>query len=106
MSHTNQTLRSIAGKKSIITKSYAGNEGKIVTCVRFATKDELNSIGFFWYADSPYWVIDRIMTGANGVMHSLAGDFQMTPLQDLNEPEQQVQELYASSPSKVLDEVK
>lgn len=98
-------LRNIAGKKSIITKSYAGNEGKIVTCLRLATKDELNSIGFFWYADSPYWVIDRIMTSADGVMHSLVGDFQMTPLQDLDEPEQQVQELYAPSPNKVLDKV-
>ena len=104
--NTNQTLRNTAGKKSIITKSYAGNEGKIVTCTRLATEEELNTIGGrFPKKYGPYWVMDRPMRAGNGQVHCFAGDKQMTPLQDLDEPEQQVQELYAPSPSEVLDEV-
>lgn len=101
-----QTLRNIAGKKSIIIKSYAGNEGKIVTCIRLATGEELLNNGYFLYVESPYWVIDRVLTGVGGVTDSFIKDSQMTPLQDLDEPEQKVQELYTPSPSKVLDEVK
>lgn len=94
-----RTLRNIAGKKSIITKSYAGNEGKIVTCIRLATEEEiLHAGGFFMDESEHYWVIDRELKATDGTSWCFAGDFQMTPLQDLDEPEQQVQELYAPSP--------
>lgn len=107
-----QTLRNIAGKKSIITKSYAGNEGKIVTCLRLATREE--KIAESDNPDDVYWVTDSLLNTIwvepDGTetpdCTNLYWDDWMTPLQDLNEPEQQVQELYAPSPSKVLDEVK
>lgn len=106
-----QALRNIAGKKSIITKSQAGNEGKIVTCLRLATEEEKKELGRAWNPDS-LWIVDvkvntvSRMLGTQSVQQNCVFDASMTPLQDLNETEQQVQELYAPNPSKVLDEVK
>ena len=107
-----QTRRNIAGKKSIITKSHAGNEGKIVTCIRLATDEEKKELCRDWNPDA-LWIIDtRVNTVARGFEgtynepQNCVFDSSMTPLQELDEPEQQVQELYAPSPSKVLDEVK
>lgn len=99
ITNANQTLRNIAGKKSIITKSYAGNEGKIVTCIRLATEDEVIRA---WFTDTegPVWVVDTLLSAVIGDGEYLAIDACMTPLQDLDEPEQQVQELYAPSPKK------
>lgn len=100
-----QTLRNIAGKKSIITKSYAGNEGKIVTCIRLATEEELYN-ACFSDTEGPVWIVNIPLSTDIGDPEYLAIDAWMTPLQDLDEPEQKVQELYAPRPSKVLDEVK
>jgi len=100
-----QTLRNIAGKKSIITKSYAGNEGKIVTCIRLATEEEVKRENMDWN-NSLVWLVDSSLagvdadTGCEVWSAPFSWDDRMTPLQDLDEPEQQVQELYAPSPKK------
>lgn len=100
-----QALRNIAGKKSIITKSQAGNEGKIVTCLRLATEEEKKELGRAWNPDA-LWIIDvkvntvLRMYGKQSVQQYCAFDASMTPLQDLDESEQQVQELFAPSPKK------
>lgn len=107
-----KTLRNIAGKKSIITKSYAGNEGKIVTCIRLATGEETRKACLLRTNETTVWVVDMKLPLFNRFTQKISEsasfmyDDWMTPLQDLDEPEQQVQELYAPSPSKVLDEVK
>lgn len=105
-----QALRNIAGKKSIITKSQAGNEGKIVTCLRLATEEEKKELGRAWNPDS-LWIVDvKVNTvlrlhGEQSVQQNCVFDASMTPLQDLDESEEQVQELYTPSPSKVFDEI-
>ena len=48
------------GEMAIIVKSRAGNEGKIVTCLRLDTRDP-QALGYNPITEGPHWVIDRLL---------------------------------------------
>ena len=68
------------GDLAIVVKSRAGNEGRIVTCVRLATLAEIEKHGFdiksFW----PVWFIDRDLKNLYG-RSNLMYDAQLRPIQ-------------------------
>jgi hypothetical protein len=47
-----------AGDLAVFIKSYAGNEGKIVTCLRIATTQKLITDKYTFF-DGPVWVLDQ-----------------------------------------------
>jgi hypothetical protein len=71
------------GDLAVIVRSFAGNEGKIVTCIRLATMAE-RAYARFDNALLPgeAWVIDRVVLSANGMRVPLAYDAQLRPLRD------------------------
>jgi hypothetical protein len=64
---------------AIVTKSYAGNDGKAVRCIRLATEMELLA---HWFEDQsgPVWVIDRKLKADNGERIALAFDHCLRPV--------------------------
>lgn len=68
------------GDMAIFVKSFAGNEGKIVTCIRLATYEELIKVDF--YRESPVWVIDQKVPTSRGSFRAFATDENLRPLRD------------------------
>lgn len=69
------------GDLAIIVKSRAGNEGKIVTCLRYATKAEKREHLFVNKQMGPVWVIDRELPNVYGSSH-LVYDSTLRPIRD------------------------
>lgn len=69
------------GDLAIVVKSYAGNEGKIVRCVRY--------IGVVdgWRGDD-YWVVDSILTTNTGLHGPYAPDSFLRPIRDQDGPDE------------------
>lgn len=75
------------GDLAIIVKSRAGNEGKIVTCLRYATKAEKREHLFVNKQMGPVWVIDRNLQNANLLgeingQSNLVYDATLRPIRD------------------------
>lgn len=70
---------------AICVRSYAGNEGKVFTVLRIATREELDA-AWFRYDDGPVWVIDRPVVTTDGTMRSLAVDAYIRPIRPDAEP--------------------
>ena len=51
------TLNCKAGDLAIVVKSFTGNEGKIVRCIRLA--DDADKASFGCLLSKPVWVIDK-----------------------------------------------
>ncbi len=69
------------GDLAVIVKSFAGNEGKIVRCVRLLLNvKQINPEMGIHY--SPAWEIESEVTGYLGDVHSVVGDFQLRPIRD------------------------
>jgi hypothetical protein len=67
------------GEMAIVTRSEFGNNGRIVTCLRLASKkDMLNHFGFF--DTSQVWVTDSTTLWSNYGELFLAKDCILTPL--------------------------
>ena len=66
---------------AIFVKSAAGNEGKIVRCVRLASQADLNSVRFI-DTEGPVWVIDRLLLDNRGRHVALAKDESLRPIRD------------------------
>lgn len=62
------------GCEAIITKSYAGNEGKVVRCLT------LTEVLWAKTGVQPTWVIDRPLVGWRGDVSPMIADCQLTPL--------------------------
>ena len=81
------TLNCKVGDLAIVVRSAAGNEGKIVRCVR------LGNNGFFLSRNNgvvdhgPSWVIDGALVGWRGDLVSKVPDSFLRPIRPLDEPE-------------------
>lgn len=65
------------GDLAVIVKSFAGNEGKIVRCLRLATESEIKEADF---RPMPIWVIDRPLRTTWGFHRALAADEFLRPI--------------------------
>lgn len=70
------------GDLAIFVKSNAGNEGKIVTCLRFATAAECDAYGFNPHFHGPVWFTDKHLFTIYGTVSKLACDEQLRPIRD------------------------
>lgn len=63
------------GDLAVIVRSFAGNDGKIVRCIRFA--------GLISYTDGttePSWYVDCDLKGQDGSPNPLVSDYQLRPI--------------------------
>ena len=63
------------GDLAVIVHSYAGNEGKIVRCLRISEPDFFNPID-----DGPRWLVDKKLTTSNLRRTRTVADSQLRPL--------------------------
>jgi hypothetical protein len=71
------------GDLAIIVKSMAGNEGKIVRCVRLATREEAMSARFGKYPI--VWVLEAPLRTKLGFISALSYDNSLRPIRDSGE---------------------
>jgi len=69
------------GDLAVIVRSRAGNEGRLVTCLRLANKAEADTAGFAQDA-GPIWVVDRQLNTLYGFPATLAHDNNLRPIRD------------------------
>lgn len=84
------------GDLAVVVRSWAGNEGRIVRCVRLATFGEILTAGF---RDVPTWVIDQKMPSRMGFKVHLAEDEKLRPVRDSPGEDETLR--WAEVPSKV-----
>ncbi len=68
------------GDLAIIVRSRAGNEGKVLTCLRLATSSECKSESVAW--SGPVWVTDADIPDTWGETTRLYPDERLRPLRD------------------------
>jgi len=93
------------GDLAVFVRSMAGNEGKIVRCIRLATEDELSRTGFN-QKDGPVWVVDQAMNCTSpGVRLPLGKDRNLRPIRP--QPDDAVDEtlLWLPVPSEKTKEL-
>jgi hypothetical protein len=72
------------GDLAVFIRSDAGNEGRVVTCVRLTAIEELQLLG--WRLDvGPVWVIDQVVLTTHGRLAPLAADSYLFPIRDPGE---------------------
>lgn len=67
------------GDLAVFVRSKAGNEGKIVRCIRLATSEEIDH----WaHTDTkgPVWVVDQMVLRKYGTFAPLALDVNLRPI--------------------------
>jgi len=82
-------MRCKQGDIAMFVRSKCGNEGKVVSCLRLATPDELSRHGFL--ADPSLWVVDvpvRLISKRDGSVHLLpyAHDYNLFPIRPEADP--------------------
>lgn len=70
-------MRCKPGDLAVVVRSYAGNEGKIVRCVRYAGLVNWRHSGRL-----PTWEIDQDLPGFGGHMSPFIADSQLRPIRD------------------------
>ena len=85
------------GDLAVIVKSWAGNEGKIVHCVRLATHLDIARVNFEKNMGA-VWVVDTSLTTERGRQVSLALDCQIRPIRDNDGEDETLQ--WAPVPTK------
>ena len=65
------------GDLAIIVKSVAGNEGKIVRCIRYVGIVEYNDGG-----NDPSWEVDIMLKKLDGLSNKIIADWQLLPIRD------------------------
>jgi len=63
------------GDLAIIIRSYAKNEGKLVTCLRLATLQEQDTANFYNEYLEPAWLVDRKLNSL-----SVSGNAMLPPI--------------------------
>lgn len=69
------------GDLAVIVRSYAGNEGKIVRCVRLSYAPCLLPGGAL-IERCPLWETDAVLLGCSGRSDEFVPDFQLRPIRD------------------------
>jgi hypothetical protein len=70
------------GDLAVVVKSTAGNEGKIVRCVRMHDSETHDLDGWPTFSSGPRWVIDRPLHGLAGRPIYTCPDRFLRPLKD------------------------
>lgn len=70
------------GDMAVIVRSRAGNEGKVLTCLRLATRQQVIAEGFLDWVGRPVWVTDATLACRSGKPTSLYPDDRLRPLRD------------------------
>lgn len=77
------------GDLAVIVRSMAGNEGRIVQCLRIATDAELSEANIYTGLPHPFWVTDKQLPCAfsfgghsSGVSHAFIPDAWLRPIRD------------------------
>lgn len=69
------------GDLAVIVRSEAGNEGKVVTCIRLSAEDVwIDRSGRYYRAAT--WVVDRKLVGADGISSRRIEDALLLPIRD------------------------
>jgi len=72
------------GDLAIVVKSWAGNEGKIVRCIKLDTErsffDNVGPDGVT--PPEPIWIIDIHLRGCDGSFSNYIADSQLRPIRD------------------------
>jgi hypothetical protein len=76
------------GDLAVFVKSSAGNEGRLVTCLRFIGRVPD-------YRGSDYWETDTPVPSWFGDMASIARDSQLRPIRPGGVTDEEVRDLYA-----------
>lgn len=86
------------GELAVIVRSYAGNEGKIVRCLRLASEEEMRHACFplSW---GPAWVLDRMIPTMRGNKAPLAFDAFLRPIRPGEGEDETIQ--WAGKPEQV-----
>jgi hypothetical protein len=71
------------GDLAIFVTSELGNEGRIVKCLRLATRDDMN--GHDLHSEEAAWLIDSSVPCAERVVAPFARDFNLRPIRDPGE---------------------
>ena len=70
------------GDVAVIVRSYAGNEGKIVRCLRLL-KNDMAWVGIDGITEKfPTWEIDRQLKGWKGDTSCYVADYKLRPIRD------------------------
>ena len=69
------------GDLAVFVRSDAGNEGKVVRCLRVATKRELKAQNFVSNC-GPVWLIDQLVNTNCGLLCPLVLDQYLRPIRD------------------------
>ena len=77
------------GDLAVIVRSRAGNEGKIVRCIRLATASEK-----FYFVSGTYWLVDRELSTVFGRLASIARDDWMRPIRPQDDGAQDESKAY------------
>jgi hypothetical protein len=86
------------GDLAVIVRSRAGNEGRFVTCLRLASKDELARAGYWLHIDKPCWILDAAINVTGGGQESIGLDEWMRPIRDNDGEDETLQ--WAPVPTK------
>ena len=69
------------GDLAVMIRSAAGNEGRIVTCLRLASEKEVKETSFRSNLE-PVWIIDSSLRSSCGRSMSMAIDAWLRPIRD------------------------
>ena len=69
------------GDSAVVVRSYAGNYGHFVTCVRLATKEDFLAMGY-GPASSPAWITNETLRNSAGRFCCYVYDDQIRPIRD------------------------
>jgi len=69
------------GDLAIQVRSYAGNEGRVMTCIRLATRDEISKFGFSILLGA-VWLTDQLLVTNHGTQTPLSADSLLRPIRD------------------------
>ncbi len=81
------TLRCRPGDLAVIVRSYAGNDGVTVTCLRLIPNWTRQS-PFGGLHTGPGWVTDRWLRKHNGMYGNIVADDCLRPIRDSDGPDE------------------
>lgn len=82
------------GDLAVMVKSGAGNEGRILTCIRFIGRVS-------GYEGSDYWEVDKALTSKFGDKTRIARDSQLRPIRPQSDDATDEMVLIAGKPQEV-----
>ena len=72
------------GDLAVIVRSSAGNEGRVLTCLRLASQEECANDGVIWWLEleGPVWLTDASLRTSTKGQTRLYPDARLRPLRD------------------------